>query len=329
MKWFLFFTFILSLRLSAFEIKKRDDKIILQASTCSQVKEITESLIKWTENAQEKNICPPFSQVHEIKNGNCEFDITKCIPSQVAKYQGVTPKFHGPNCWNSALVASGILPFLRQTTEEEFVYYMNSPLCKKLKNGEQKRPGDIGAIRGLYDGEKHEMHGFIYISEKIAYSKNSGLSWDSYALQPLENVYERYPIAENEQCRQNEFELSSECMSGVLFFRCISMSEYLQKNEDIPNEIIKAVKDVNNFEECLQARMINGNNLSETVIRNVADSFSLLAKYLKDRVSHDRSAVMQSLEENFILGSLKLGLDSIGQQLVRSEGLDDKYDHII
>lgn len=212
----------------AFKIKREGQEIYIIDQSCRTVTEISIALSEWTKSIGEKRECPIEKQSPQMElTGKCVYNITNCIPSHVAKYEGVNPQESGPNCWNMSLVFKEILPALRYSTPEEMSFYMNSPLCRMLKKDEKRVSGDIGAIRVINEGNFKEFHGFIYISDKIAYSKNGFHKSSPYSLQSLDNVYSVYDVTEKSQCRANELNSSLDCDIATSFYRCISMKEYL------------------------------------------------------------------------------------------------------
>jgi hypothetical protein len=145
---------------------------------CSQIKSNIDSIKQWTLSRS-----APCSEDPKISadtaNKYCRADVSSCLPPEVISYSAKEAFVNGPNCWNLAMVMSGVLPALRYSTAEEMAFFMNSPLCRQLKPGEKKRPGDIGAIRT----DDKEFHGFMWVSDDIVFSKNGFDRNAPYALQ--------------------------------------------------------------------------------------------------------------------------------------------------
>jgi hypothetical protein len=234
----------------------------------------------------------------------------------VKKYQSVNPTFAGPNCWNLALVMKGILPNLRYSTPEEMAFYMQPPLCRQLKNNEAKMPGDVGAIRELNNSSTEEYHGFIYISEEVAYSKNGYMNANPYALQTLDNVFNVYGVTNKNECKQNELGPSSQCRIAVSYHRCISMDQYLKENPNTPKEILTSLNTIKNFEGCLEARAIKNQPFNEKAQDVLENSAKALTFYLeKELKTNKQSNPIDQEKRNFLLGSLQLRLLAMSQQL--------------
>lgn len=101
---------------------------------------------------------------------------------------------HGPNCWNSALVASGVLAHFRFTSGKEFRYLVDSPLCQKIPAGEQQ-PGDIQVYRRTMpdiSAEDREVHANIWLDEKRAFNKKTDFSTAPYEITTHDVVGESY-----------------------------------------------------------------------------------------------------------------------------------------
>lgn len=320
MKYLLFLTFLFSFSSPALDFQRKKDRIILSDSSCEKVEKVVRDLETWTKNSEENKSCPISKKAPESGFFKCSYDITDCIPNHVVKYQGVKPEMEGPNCWNLALVMSGILPALRFSYANEMTLYMQSPLCRSLKNGEVKIPGDIGAIRYIGPSGIQEVHGFIYISDDIAYSKNGMSAKKPYALETLDSVYKTYGVPDSQDCKQNKTFPGEKCPQAMSFFRCMSMEDYLKKNPDVPMELQKGIKDLNNFESCLELRTISNAPLSKRTKKNLEDTMTVLSEYVKQEAAERK--MVNDPKYRFLLGSIKVRISSIAYQL-SSENNDD------
>jgi hypothetical protein len=70
-------------------------------------------------------------------------------------------------------------------------FWMTSPLCQERKPDESPAPGDIIAIR---DDTGGEVHGFIYLTGDLAYSKNGYAQGTRYELQSPKKVFDVYDV---------------------------------------------------------------------------------------------------------------------------------------
>ncbi|WP_415061517.1 hypothetical protein [Bdellovibrio sp.] len=306
----------------AFNVRKSKDRLLLRETNCEEGQEIVSSLAQWNLLAKTGKQCDT-SAPGEIKKNYCQFDITDCVPDHVVKYQGATPQTDGPNCWNLSLVMSKILPALRYSSPEEMNFYMRPPLCRQLKDGEEKIAGDVGAIRQVKKDKTPEYHGFIYISEKVAYSKNGFSRMAPYDLQSLDNVYEVYQVPRQEECRKNEITEGATCDKAVAFFRCQSMDEYLENNSNIPEKIKETFQKVGMFEVCVEDRALRGNAISKEATKNILDTSKALLNYLKQAKDSPEVAKLDKEERDFVIGSLQMRLEAISEQLAMFGGTQD------
>lgn len=112
------------------------------------------------------------------------------LSGRVSRLLGFTVTHHGPNCWNSALVAAGVLKHIRFTSPEEFRFLVESPLCQKIPSGQQ-RSGDIQVYRrtlpGL-SGAMLEVHANLWLNAEEAFNKMTDFSTAPYELAAHEKV---------------------------------------------------------------------------------------------------------------------------------------------
>lgn len=310
----------------AFEISKSQGRLRL-SGPCDEGTTIVHSLAQWSRNAQTGKVCD--AKPTSTPSGQCDLDITNCVPDHVVTYHGANPAVSGPNCWNLSLVMSKILPALRYSAPEEMNFYMRPPLCRQLKDGEKKEPGDVGAIRQIVGLAKtEEYHGFVYISDKIAYSKNGFSSQSPYELQTLDKVYDAYEVPDKDSCRKNEITgASAQCGQAVSFFRCDSMETYLQKNSEVPEQIRSTFEKLDKAEDCVQQSALSGRPFSEEAQKNLRDTSVALLKYLEDAKESPALKRMPKDERDFLLGSLQLRLSGIADQfeIMYADLQDESY----
>jgi hypothetical protein len=294
------------------KVERVNDELFLKGKNCELVKKQIMSLEQWNKVSSDKdcNISKGDYKEHILNNKkSCKVNISTCVPEHVKKYHSRSPEVYGPNCWNLSLVMANILPNLRLSTPEEMEFFMKPPLCRAIKENEKKLPGDIGAIR---NEEGEEIHGFIYVSEELVYSKNGTNKASPYALQSINDMNEIYFKEYPEKCKK--YEISSNCTPVQKFFRCISMKEYLE------NESTNSTENENENEFVLPSLEnlechIGNSSFNKSVFGN-QEALSLISKsmkaldfYINEELKTDIK--QQSEKEIFILTSTKLRIDSI------------------
>jgi hypothetical protein len=197
---------------------------------------------------------------------------------------------------------------------------MRPPLCRQIKDNEKKIPGDVGAIRELNSTKSEEYHGFIYISDKIAYSKNGYLNSSPYSLQTLDNVLNVYGVPDRNECRKNELNYNANCGKSASYFRCISMDQYLKQNPNLPKQLITTLNTVRSLEDCVESRAISGKAFPTQAVDVVNDSTKAITFYLEQELKKDKSKNKEEeAKRNFLLGSLQLRLLAISDQLYNTK----------
>lgn len=235
---------------------------------------------------------------------SCSANVKQCLPLQIQKSYELKPQMMGPNCWNSVLVATKILPHMRYTKDKEFNFYMKSPICRILKNSEVRQAGDIGSIilkskipRGM-DGIEHS---FVYINNKLIYAKKNPSIHSSYDIYPIELLKNDYNINVNSNCFSNEY--NPACEVGAQFHRCMSFEDYLNKQQNVSENIRNVLKlsdQIDNaIEKIVLYKRLPPNELKSEIIK--------IKNLLGIGVNSD--------SDKFILQSIYLRLDSMIDQL--------------
>lgn len=315
MKKLLFSTVVLASTIASAElvVHKEGDKVVL-ADSCSNAQDMIQSLSQWTQNIKAGKGCSSLEPLSK-SGSDCRYDISSCVPEHVVKYQDAKPEIDGPNCWNLSLVMSGILPSLRYSSPEEMHFYMRPPLCKALKDGEARKPGDVGAIRTVSRAGVEESHGFIYISEKIAYSKNGFSQMSPYALQTMEEVMQTYGVPDQKACRQNQIDVNSGCRNAVSFYRCETLDSYMNKHKEIPEKVRTTLQKISSAEDCVSKHAFSGVSLSAEAKKNISDTSQAILAFVSDAEKSPEFKKLSKEQKNFLLGGMYFRLDAISDQL--------------
>lgn len=313
--WIRIFCFLFAfIFLCGFQLKREENgSLTLIENTCEQAKKTLTDFSDWKKTSDGSVGCDPGAFNYQSNGNRCAVDSTKCLPEHVQKYQGVNPEVAGPNCWNLALVMSKILPNHRYTNEKEFLYYMRPPLCRALKNGEERKPGDVGAMWDANSGNfKDQTHGFVYINQNVVYSKNGLLPMNAYSVQSLTRMSEIFGVETESKCFSNQ--RNDNCEIGTSFFRCQSMNEYLAKSKNIPTELKEAFHESEKFDDCFEKFEMSGAPLTNEATQNIRQTGAALAQYLQEQRDKSPQPKANS-EEEFMLGALQVRLGSLYDQL--------------
>jgi len=191
---------------------------------CKDLQKNLKDLRQWTLKKGEKPIEPEPSCVEKPEPSVV---LTGSVPRFYEAHHGSSPVCHGPNCWNSALVVADIIPSLRYSTPEEMTFWMTSPLCSEVPAQEDPKPGDVIAIR---KADNVEVHGFVYISPDLSYSKNGFNNASPYLLQPTEGVFLVYGVPK--ECRAHRPPPAPGCPLKGVYFRCEGVAAFAAKQLD-------------------------------------------------------------------------------------------------
>lgn len=313
---FIFFSLIFGDPRGSVEIKQVKDQILIEAVRYEDLESIKRTLNAWLQTRNESDHCDlsPLPQNRDSSSGKFVADITHCLPARLRKHLNTNPEHSGPNCWNSALNLAGILPALRLSPADEMAFYMRSPLCRPLQNNETRNSGDIGAIRQFDESGTKEVHGFIYISDNLAFSKDNYSFLTSYELISLDNLLDFWSVPKKNNCRTNQFETSS-CGRATTYFRCSSLEEYFSQHTDIPRDAIKLFEDLAVIERALELEALEGLELTLATEGNIRSVAKAVASFLSQNQGEGTTSLSWNRDHNFLLGALDLRLEAIAFQL--------------
>jgi len=184
--------------------------LTLTGGDCASLEARAGALAAWAGELGEKPGAPGFCGCY---GDACSMDVSAAAPAFVARMHGVKAGRWGPNCWNAALVAGKLLAEPRFASPEEMTFWTASPACRALSAGEEPLPGDIIAIR---EASGEEVHGFVYLTPDLSFSKNYLTAAAPYLLQPPAAVYAEFPV--EEACRLPG--APAGCARRSDYFRC-------------------------------------------------------------------------------------------------------------
>lgn len=147
------------------------------------------------------------------------------VPERAQAMVGKFATLSGPNCWNSALYATGLVRGIRHVDYAEFTAWLASPLCEEV---EEKAAvgGEIVALRRVRgDGRlvdfpyTAEIHGYLLLAPGTAFTKNGIGKGDGYEILSTEAIRVQYESTNRQECRI--LGLPKElCQMKAQYFRC-------------------------------------------------------------------------------------------------------------
>ncbi len=217
-----------------YSVTRTQTGLSLSGPSCSKLLEQKEGLCAWKTQ---------LNEMTNIGNSTCNsqtsLSLNSCLPNFVKSYHKKLLHKFGPNCWGTALYFKAMSKTPRFVYPEEMLYWLESPLCRKLENNENKAPGDIVNVfapeyksnptedeendagiefwKALYPGRYLKIqpnpngsnytgyhtlfHSVTLASSELVFGKDSQLNEDRFYLHALKETYGR-PRTEKE-CQEN------------------------------------------------------------------------------------------------------------------------------
>jgi hypothetical protein len=174
-------------------------EIFLEGPSCEDLNIQEQALRDWTEILGEVS-GPKASPVDFVEESRCTLNINSSVPKLVRILQDFKTAFNGPNCWNTTLRLSGLIEAQRFSGPEEMSFWLNSRFCRELADNEKSLPGDIVEIRALQADSSsgfEEIHGMIYLTDQMVFSKNTSSRMSPYGIQRAGLVYQTFRVELN------------------------------------------------------------------------------------------------------------------------------------
>lgn len=268
------------------EIRDENDNLFIRGTSCQELSAQAEALSTWAGKMQNAPSSVPSTCQCDVE-GLCEINITHSIPDFVFQASLVKPDYYGPNCWNTTLVASGILPFQRFSIPEEITFWTHSSFCRELTLLEPLEVGDVIAIREKNESpleDPFEIHAFIYITEELAFSKNGPETLSPISFQNPQEVFSFYGVT-NKAC-QRVSGSSGACENFANVYRCESFQEHLSHHpaptsaayQEIESKLLEIESSVSDMTLHFRKKNISRASLHEKLQKNKTDLQSLQEK---------------------------------------------------
>ena len=117
------------------------------------------------------------------------YDVTSLFPSFIASHFNTLANFSGPNCYNTALLATGGLPQedRRYVSQEEFDLILSQQYEEITPD--QAKFGDVL----VYDARGSREHVAVYLGQNLIFHKKGVLKGYGYRITAIDNAYEYEP----------------------------------------------------------------------------------------------------------------------------------------
>ena len=292
---------------------ERDVKgtLLMKGASCELIQKQGVALSHWKEKLHEGTSSLESCQCKS--QGDCSMSIDSVLPKFVAEIYGTKAEYGGPNCWNAVLVAGKFIPNLRFSTPEEMSFWMDSPLCREMESSEVLQPGDIMAIRHVGEGE---VHGFVYVTDELTFSKNAYYRKDAYLLQNPDPIFTQYGAPEG--CRKKESAKDPKCRNYVTYYRCGLLDDYLAARKNSISESFEiSSKQLFNVECELSDLVFFGRG--NPVLKEKKNQILLQAKNAMDVIAalatKEAARADLSEDERFLWKSLIVRADAVLHQI--------------
>ena len=298
-------------------IRNAEGKITLTGPHCNELVEQELSLRNWTMNFKEtpgaKN-----TPIRTINNEDCQLVVHDSVPSIIKKIQDFKSSWNGPNCWNTTLFLTQLNSVIRFTSDQEMSFWMDSPYCRELAETETAQPGDLIAIRRsqpIAQRQFEEVHGMIFISEALVFSKNTSSSMSSYHIQRGSLIYQNFHVDDSDCLKVKGH--PSRCHIWANYFRCkspLNDRELLEKKNPLFASLSQKVGEIETFlSQFVIANQGNFKNQREQLLIDL----SLLEKQLNENIIKQDPGIFyfQSLLET--IQSLKIQIGIIDKAIAK------------
>jgi len=222
-------------------------KIMMTDKTCQALEERAQSIIKWTASIIKDTPAMPECF---CSSTSCQMDVAPISPYFVRQmtnfvegaFQNVS--YDGPNCFNSALVATQSLPNIVYTDAYEMTAVTQSPLCTERKIDEALQPGDVLVVRNPNDPMLN-VHAGIYLDDVLSFSKygQQNIMPYSYGL----NVARSYGVSDPQCLRLEGAPKPGDHCYGkfyVNYFSCTPIYSFVSKILKEPGGLVESARDI-------------------------------------------------------------------------------------
>lgn len=123
---------------------------------------------------------------------------------------GTSSHIDGPNCWNGALVATGVMKHFRFIDPKEWLL----SLKESCTETEVPREGSVGR---LFHPKEGEVHGFVHLNENTVFQKLGEDKMHGYQIVSYKEMLNQYGKSRN--CRIDN-RSDPECFHILKYYNC-------------------------------------------------------------------------------------------------------------
>lgn len=209
-------------------------EIFLKGPQCNELLKQKEELARWNTSS------PPLVSGCQNTSESFSVSLNQVLPSFVSNLHQKKLYAAGPNCWGTALYFKAMSPVPRFVYPQEMLFWLQSPLCQKLDQGEALQTGDIinvfapeylvtdeeyvendagtdfwkalffnrftqarrNSNGSHYTGYHTLFHSVTVASSALVFGKDSQLAEDRFYLHLLSEMYGR--PRDEEFCKENQ-----------------------------------------------------------------------------------------------------------------------------
>ncbi len=172
-------------------------------------------------------------------------------------------------------------------------FWMSSPYCRELEESELARPGDVIAMRSM-NSAPEELHGMIYVSPLLVFSKDTSASYVPFELKERGDVYHLFRF-DYPSCHRIRGLRPPECNRWANFYRCRSprddrAKEY-EKNQALKNAHTRLEK----IEAAISRIALTGEGQSTTQVLTLRSELDSLLDELQKTKSNEHLFFKQAM----------------------------------
>jgi hypothetical protein len=125
-------------------------------------------------------------------------------------------------------MSAGLVQSVRFVSKAEYWFWMDSPFCRRIPEGESLQPQDLGT---LFSRVGNATHSFVYLSDSLVFSKNSPDAQHTYQIQLFEDMFHHHWRKQARHCLLKGNSPEKSCPAKLVFHRCRSLPADFYTND--------------------------------------------------------------------------------------------------